>query len=458
MSKTKKIVALLLSCLLAGSALAGCGNGSSSTADSSAPTESSKAEDSASTEESTSQTAAGGDATLRVAWWGNQVRNDGTVAALNLYSEQNPGIKFETEFTDWTGYWDKMATQAAAGSLPDIIQQDYKYYVQYQSKGQLASMNPFIDSGVLDISDASENIIESGRVDGELYALCIGINAPAMVYDKEVAAEAGVEIKNGMTQSEFLDAAQKIYDTTGKKYDWGYNDGENLYEYFVRGQGKVLFQSGKLGIESAAELVPFFQRLVDSVATEAHMTAAECSEAVGVGVEQDPLSVGKAWMSLSYSNMLVAFNNGAGKELGMVTWPVGDNDTTKAMYLKPGQFFSITNTSENQEEAAKVLNFFTNSVECNEILLAERGVPISSKVAEAIKPQMDTGNQMVFDYISEVEEYCSTINPPSPEGMGEVLTLCNDMVEQVCYGQMTAEQAAEKFFTEANAILAKSAQ
>lgn len=186
------------------------------------------------------------------------------------------------------------------------------------------------------------------------------------------------------------------------------------------------------------------------------MTAAEASEAVGVGIEQDPLSVGKSWMSLAYSNQLVAFNNAAGKELGMVIWPVGNDDTAKAMYLKPSQFFSITATSQNQEDAAKVLDFFTNSIEANEILLAERGVPISSKVAEAIKPKMNAANQNVFNYISEVEQYCSTINPPSPEGMGEVLTLCNTVVEQVCYGELTAQEAADKFFTEANAILAKS--
>lgn len=30
---------------------------------------------------------------IRVAWWGNQVRNDGTVAVLNLYSEKIRGLR-----------------------------------------------------------------------------------------------------------------------------------------------------------------------------------------------------------------------------------------------------------------------------------------------------------------------------------------------------------------------------
>ena len=62
--------------------------------------------------------------TIRVAWWGNQTRNDLTVKALELYTEQHPNVTFETEPSSWDGYFDKLATQAATGSLPDIYQQD----------------------------------------------------------------------------------------------------------------------------------------------------------------------------------------------------------------------------------------------------------------------------------------------------------------------------------------------
>lgn len=63
--------------------------------------------------------------TIRVAWWGNQTRNDLTVKALDLYTEKHPNVTFETEPSSWDGYFDKLSTQAATGSLPDIYQQDY---------------------------------------------------------------------------------------------------------------------------------------------------------------------------------------------------------------------------------------------------------------------------------------------------------------------------------------------
>ena len=81
--------------------------------------------------------------TLRVSWWGSQSRHDLTQQALELYMKNNPHVKIEAEFTDWSGYWDKLATQAAGGELPDIIQMDYSYLSQYASSKQLADLNGY---------------------------------------------------------------------------------------------------------------------------------------------------------------------------------------------------------------------------------------------------------------------------------------------------------------------------
>ena len=75
---------------------------------------------------------------LSLYWWGNQTRNDLTKKAVDLYMEQNPNIEITVEFTDWSGYWDKLSAMAAGGNMPDIIQQDYSYINQYQPAGRSA--------------------------------------------------------------------------------------------------------------------------------------------------------------------------------------------------------------------------------------------------------------------------------------------------------------------------------
>ena len=154
---------------------------------------------------------------LIVAWWGNQTRNERTQKVLDLYTQENPEITFDGQPSEFSDYWNKLATAAAGNSLPDVLQMDYKYLDQYVENGLLMDLSPYVENGLLDISDCNQGIIDSGKVNDGLYALCIGISAPSLVYSKTVTEQAGVEIKDNMTMDEFLDICRQIYAKTGYK-------------------------------------------------------------------------------------------------------------------------------------------------------------------------------------------------------------------------------------------------
>ena len=66
--------------------------------------------------------------------------------------------------------------------------------------------------------------------------------------------------------------------------------------------------------------------------------------------------------------------------------------------------------------------------------LAERGVPISSKVAEELAPSLTESDQKVISFINDVvTPNSSQINPPYPNGSAEVSDLINKLGEKVCY-------------------------
>lgn len=65
-----------------------------------------------------------------------------TQTALEAYSEQNQGITFDSQFSDWGDYWNKLATASAGHNLPDLVQMDYKYIKQYADYGMLVGLNP----------------------------------------------------------------------------------------------------------------------------------------------------------------------------------------------------------------------------------------------------------------------------------------------------------------------------
>ena len=126
----KRMIAGLMAVLMTMS-LAACGSSAGSS-------DASGTGSAATGDNSAAQAASGDKVTLSLCWWGNQTRNDVTKKAVDLYMEQNPNVEIKVEFTDWSGYWDKLSAMAAGGNLPDIIQMDYSYLQQYQQSGQLA--------------------------------------------------------------------------------------------------------------------------------------------------------------------------------------------------------------------------------------------------------------------------------------------------------------------------------
>jgi multiple sugar transport system substrate-binding protein len=119
-------------------------------------------------------------------------------------------------------------------------------------------------------------------------------------------------------------------------------------------------------------------------------------------------------------------------------------------------FLCITTDSAYPDEAAAFINYWTNDLDANNILLGERGVPISSEVADGISTLLDANQQDAAEFINNVvTPNSSAIDAPTPSGAAEVTQMVNQLVEKVCYGEATAEQAANQLYTQGSEILAK---
>ncbi|MCC8044989.1 MAG: extracellular solute-binding protein [Clostridiales bacterium] len=406
---------------------------------------------------------ASAETTLTFAWWGNQTRTERTQAVLDMYAEENEGITFDTQTADYNDYWTKLATSAAGNALPELIQMDYTYVDQYADNGLLIDLTPYVESGVLDVSNISEDILAAGTVDGQLVAICNGVNAPSLLYNKTITDELGIEINDNMTLDEFMDIARQIYEETGIKTDLPYEAADNWLPYILRSEDIVdMFTDDGLNVEDSSAFERFFE-IYQIGAEEGWIIGADIhAELTSNSVEESPLiyyssESTQSWCAFFWSNQLSAMTEAAPEdmEIGITTWP--SDDPVKSDFLKPSQFFSVTrDAGENEEEAVKVLNYIINSVEANEILLGERGVPATSVVAEAISPLLDEAGQTVTAFINDVvTPNSSTISAAVPEGASEVFDYANQLVDMVLYGQMDAAEAAESLFTEGNSIMSR---
>lgn len=405
----------------------------------------------------------GGDTNkLTIAWWGNQERNNRMGQIDTMFEQQNPGVTIDGQFSEFYDYWQKLSTNAAGKSMPDIIQMDYIYLNRYIESGLLQDMQPYIDNGTINLDNVDDKVIEPGTQDGKTYALVNAVNAPVLVYNKTLLDSAGITVPENMTIDEFESISKQVYEKTGYKTNFYYYETCNVMEYLLRGEDVQLFENDKLGVSSASQLEEYFDVYQTGIREGWHLSPEVYTEIKVGSNDQNPLVYGsdpahRSWVTFAFTNNVSTFQKSMpnGDKVGIANWP--SPNVTKSNYVKPSQFFAISRDCKNPELAAKWIDYYTNNEEANKILLTDRGLPISSKIQTAIKPSLDESDVAAMDFLNNVIiPNSSTINPAWPSAASTVGTKILPTIEEsLAYGKIDAKTAAQQFFDQANETLAK---
>ncbi|KAB8131749.1 extracellular solute-binding protein [Gracilibacillus oryzae] len=393
--------------------------------------------------------ASGEDVTLRIAWWGEQTRHDSTLEVIKMYEEQNPHVTIEPEYASWEDYWRKLAPQAAANELPDIIAMDLSYLSQYAQNGQLADLTPFLENEI-DVSNISEDNVNAGRIDDNLFGFNLGVNAVGFQYNPQKLSEIGYdEIPEGWTWDDFQEMSQAAADA-GMYFDNGFQ-ADVFFNYYLRTNGARLYaeDGSGLGYEDDQLFVDFFSMTTEEVEKGATPTPDFLAQLAGP--EDDPIIKGEGVGIFQWSNQFVGLEELSGLDFEIA--PMPGPTMEEGLFLKPSMFFSVAENSEAKAEAAKFISFFVNNVEANKVILGDRGVPINSEVLEALKSEVSDSQAQVFEYIEWVENNSTPMGPADPAGAGEIIELLTSLSEQMAYGEITPEDAATHFRTQAESIL-----
>ena len=393
---------------------------------------------------------------LRLTWWGNTVRDEQTLKVVELFKSGNPEVTVDTEATGWGGYWDKVNTQAASGSVPDIMQQDYAYIGQWASRGQLFDLTPYVDNRTIDVSRIPDYVLSGGKIDGKLYGILLGTTAYGMAYDPAVLEAAGVLPIDSATWTlkDFESVAETVYQKTRvKTIPFDPVDPVPALENFIRQTGASLYGPGgkSLGFTDTAVLKEFWDvqlRLLDKG------VLVPASEAfVQASMEEDHLSTGKSWNKYIWNTQISAAINAAGRPLDLFFLPRIEQYVQPGNYLKPSMFFSITAGAENPDLAAQFINFFLNDLAANDIIMGERGIPAPSNVRDHLIAKVDNNQKVAFTFLTYAAGYSGPIDPPDPGTSGEVRAIFRDTTVQVLNRTISSDEGAARFMMRANQIL-----
>ncbi|WP_339315589.1 extracellular solute-binding protein [Paenibacillus sp. FSL R10-2734] len=439
--RLKKRIALLAIPLLL-SVLSGCGGGNNNdAAATNAPTNSPS-------ESKPAATTSAEPVTLRIAWWGGDTRHSYTQQVIDMYEAKYPNVTIEPEYASFDDYWKKLAPQAAANRLPDIVQMDISYINQYGSNGQLEDMKPYLNSQI-QIGDVNENVLSTGVINEKQFGIPLGVNVLGFQYDPELLKKAGVDsIPDNWTWDQYKEIAMKgksagLYMDSSMAADVFFN-------YYLRTKGLALYNNdgSALGYEDDALFTDFFGMLSGLIKDGAVPSQDKLSQNKGV-IEESDIVKGTGIGIWQWSNQYVALQIAVNRSMALAQMP--GPDMSKGLYMQPSMYWSITSNSKVKEEAAKFVDFWINDPEANNLIKGERGVPISSKIKESVSSQLSDSGKQVFKFVADMEPTTSPMSPPV--GSPEVVALLTDLAEQMNFGKIEPAAAATQFRKEANSIL-----
>ncbi|MGN7454126.1 ABC transporter substrate-binding protein [Paenibacillus pasadenensis] len=388
---------------------------------------------------------------LRIAWWGSDSRHAYTQQVIDLYTSKHPNVKIDVEYASFDDYWKKLAPQAAAKQLPDIVQMDISYISQYAKNGQLAELEPYLNNQI-QVGDVSESVLGTGLLGGKQYGIPIGVNVLGFHYDPELLKKGGIDsIPADWTWEKYEEMARQT-GSKGLYFDSGFAP-DIFFNYYLRTKGETLYneEGNALGYDDDKLFTDFFRIQADLVKEKALRSPDYLNQIKGV-LEESDLVKGTGIGVFQWSNQFVGLQKAAARPLALA--PMMGPDMEKGIYMQPSMYWAITNNSKAKEEAAKFIDFWVNDVEANKIIKGERGVPISSAIKEAIAGELDEPVKQVFDFVSEMEPKASPMSPPPPTGSPEVIAALADLIEELNFGRITPEQAAASFRKTASEVLA----
>lgn len=398
---------------------------------------------------------------LRIMWWGSRDRHNRTIKVLEMYQEKNPGVKFTYEFAGFTDYYTRLATEAAGGNLPDIIQQDYARLTEWVSNRLMVPLDDLVSDGTINLTRVPKASIDGGRIDGKLYAINLGNNSQGILLDVDAFKRGGVPLPNQRwTWQDFEEIVLELHNKLGI---WGIGYGlavPQIWKSVYIGHGQWVFARDGRSIvvtddRPFIDLLKMLLRLQQAGAIPSRQQ--EISE-YHENVEAQPISQRRAAMAYHWSNQVVAVASAAGKDRNFkfvhLPRPKGGKPSN---YLKPSQLFSITSHSKHPKEAAAVIDFFTNSVEANKVLMAERGVPIVPRIQEALRPLLKPAELEMFRYLARVQADSSPLPPADPptEGAFENNVFTPLVIDPVLFGKIAPEEGAKILRTEGNKVLSR---
>ncbi|MEV0805878.1 extracellular solute-binding protein [Micromonospora sp. NPDC050200] len=390
---------------------------------------------------------------LSVFWWGNTRRAQATERALRLYSSRNPRVTFRVTWQAANAYYDRLATQATGGNVPDLFQVDDTMLTEYAQRGIALDLSPYAADGRLDLGGLPPGLADYGRVDGRVHGVAAAQTHAAVVYNKDLLRRLGVPAPTIMPWGDYLAWAARVTRASGGRAAGTMDpsgDHRALW-LWLRGQGGRFYQGRQLGFSSAA-LVDWFELWQRARTDRATPAAALVDRADGDEPARQLVVTGHTAASFAWSHQLSELQRYTSDELALAAFP----GPPAAQWARASMYWAGLHGTRHPGVVADVINFLTTNVEVGRILGTERGLPADRAVRQAVTQGLgDPVVKRVAALGTTLNDLVGPAPAPPPRGHGRVRTLLAAAAQDVRSGRAGARATTSRFMAQAQGALAE---
>jgi multiple sugar transport system substrate-binding protein len=381
--------------------------------------------------------------TLQMSWWGGDARHQGTIAAIELWNKAHPDVKVEYAYSGWDGYHDKLTTQLAGGTAPDVFQYSFSNTASYADMGVLADLTPYVKTKFGDFADVMWQL---GTFQGKRYGAPTGAATYALMYNKTLLKKLGVRMPtNDETWDTFLElckAVTKAGNPGGKKVLWGT---EMLYDIPVDGLIPIYRQFGTtfwsadlktstISTPAAQGIWKMFKGFVDAGVCMGPADATVPEGLTGLSAGMVAFSFGPA------SGFVSDYEAAKDKwELDMVRIPQRVKGKSGCIIETP-MLFAVYEKGKHKQQAIDFLSWFLTNPDAAKVQGVIRGMYGTAKLRAALQSKMSPPEVAMTKLLNIVE---AEKNPPrqeDPVNRDKWEDIFSPEHDKLDFGQVTLEQ------------------
>jgi multiple sugar transport system substrate-binding protein len=398
-----------------------------------------------------SQPAAQGPVEITFTMWGAPEELAVWQAVVDDFHKANPDITVKVDVSDWESYWTKLNTLIAGGTPPDVFAMDAPLFLDWQSRGALLNLQPYIDANPGFLDGVYPQTLTAYETADGYYGLPRDFQTIVLFYNKDMFDAAGVPYPTeDWTYADLMAAAKQLtVDTDGDgKIDqyglWSDTwDMELLWsEAIWANGGEIISQDHSKTLIGEGGAMDAW-KYIDSLYKEGVMPTPTAAGEFG----GDLFQAGKAAMT-TIGHWAVPGYVQSGINFDVVPMPSGPAGEATSVNSAG---FVISKDSKNKDAAFEFVKFAMS--EAGQKRLAELGfaIPVLKSVAESDAYLKQPGNLDQRVFLDSVE---FAHMKPVFKGYEEWAGVVGDGLIPVFDGEAELETTLKEVIAAADEVLA----